>query len=546
MSSLYLKRPTLSRLAFLILFSLYIALFLNVAFYRQVIALMPLKSLHNVLVFISMPVVAFSVINIVLTLASFLWLDRAVAALFILVSATAQYFIQNYGIVLDRSMIVNIMDTTVAETQALITPQCLLTLLVSGVLMAALAFLVRIRNAAPRWKSLVGRGASLLISAALIMLVALLFYKDYASLFRNNKELVKSLSPSNSIAASWSYYRYRQRENQPLVRIGEDARLNPQRLTGAKKNLTILIVGETSRADNFSLSGYARQTNPLLAKDNVIYFPDTVSCGTSTAVSVPCMFSNMPRSHYDDALASHEEGVLDIVQRAGVKVLWNENDGGCKGACDRVPHQDMTHLNLPGMCIKGECYDEVLFHGLDEYINQLQDNGIIVLHTIGSHGPTYYNRYPPAFRTFVPTCDTNQIQTCSRQQLINTYDNTLLYVDYIVDKAIGVLKAHQDRFTTSLVYLSDHGESLGESGEYLHGMPYAIAPAAQKHVPLLIWLSPDYQKRYSVNTHCLEKLASSQQYSQDNLFSTLLGITGTETHEYKSADDILTSCRKPS
>ncbi|WP_312239762.1 phosphoethanolamine transferase EptA [Pantoea sp.] len=543
MSSLYFKRPALSRLSFLILFSFYIALFLNVAFYRQVLALMPLATLHNTLVFFSMPVVAFSVINIVLTLASFFWLDRAVAALFILVSAAAQYFIKNYGIVLDRSMIVNILDTTVAEAQALVTPQFFLTLLLSGLLMAALAFLVRIKNSAPFWKSVAYRAGSLLVSVALIVFVALAFYKDYASLFRNNKELIKSLNPSNSIAASWSYYRHHERENQPLIRIGEDARQNPQMLAGAKKNLTILIVGETSRADNFSLSGYARPTNPLLAKDGVVYFPDTASCGTATAVSVPCMFSNMPRSHYDDVLASHEEGLLDIEQRAGISVLWNENDGGCKGACDRVPHQDMTQLNLPGMCIKGECYDEVLFHGLDDYINKLQGNGIIVLHTIGSHGPTYYNRYPPAFKKFTPTCDTNQIQTCSGEQLVNTYDNTLLYVDYILDKAIGLLKAHQDRFTTSLVYLSDHGESLGENGEYLHGMPYAIAPEAQKHVPMLIWLSPDYQQRYAVNMHCLNGLASSEHYSQDNLFSTLLGITGVMTHEYKPGDDILTPCR---
>lgn len=191
------------------------------------------------------------------------------------------------------------------------------------------------------------------------------------------------------------------------------------------------------------------------------------------------MFSDMPREHYKEELAQHQEGVLDIIQRAGINVLWNDNDGGCKGACDRVPHQNVTALNLPGQCINGECYDEVLFHGLEEYINNLQGDGVIVLHTIGSHGPTYYNRYPPQFRKFTPTCDTNEIQTCTKEQLVNTYDNTLVYVDYIVDKAINLLKEHQDKFTTSLVYLSDHGESLGENGIYLHGLPYAIAPIAK-------------------------------------------------------------------
>jgi len=537
------KRPTLNRLSFLLLFSVYIAVFLNLAFYHQVIAAMPLDSVRNWLVFLSMPLVAMSVINIVVTLASFIWLDRAVIALFILVSAAAQYFIWNYGVIIDRSMLVNILDTTPSESLALMTPQLVATLLLSGVVMAALAFWVRVRTTRPFWKSAVYRIISVAASVICILLVASLFYKDYASLFRNQKELVKSLSPSNSIAATISWYKHNRDLNLPLVKIGEDAHLQPAMQTG-KKNLTILIVGETSRAADFSLSGYDRETNPLLKKDDVTYFPHTASCGTATAVSVPCMFSGMPRVHYDDALAGHQEGLLDVIQRAGVKVLWNDNDGGCKGACDRVPHQDVSSLNLAGMCIKGECYDEVLFHGLEAYIQQLQGNGVIVLHTIGSHGPTYYNRYPPQFRRFTPTCDTNQIQDCSQEQLVNTYDNTLLYVDFIVDKAIKLLQAHQDRFTTSLVYLSDHGESLGENGTYLHGMPYAIAPEVQKHVPMLIWLSPDYQQRYGMNKSCLDKLAAQDNFSQDNLFSTMLGLTGTATNVYKADDDILTSCRK--
>ena len=203
----------------------------------------------------------------------------------------------------------------------------------------------------------------------------------------------------------------------------------------------------------------------------------------------------------------------------------------------------MTKLNLPGQCIDGECYDEVLFHGLEEYINNQKGDGVIVLHTIGSHGPTYYNRYPAQFKKFTPTCDTNEIQTCSQQQLVNTYDNTILYVDYIVDKAINILKEHQDNFTTSMVYLSDHGESLGENGVYLHGLPYSIAPDTQKHVPMLLWLSEDYQQRYQVSQTCLQKRASSEDFSQDNLFSTLLGLTGVQTQKYQAADDILQPCR---
>ena len=543
MSLFTLRRPVMSRTVYLIIFALYVGLLLNLAFYRQVFTLLPVNSLHNWLVFLSMPVVAFSVMNILTTLASFLKLDRLVISLFILLSASAQYFIWTFGVVIDRAMITNILDTTPAESFALMSGKMVLTLGLSGVLMVALAWWIKISKAKTVWRSIAVRLLNILVSALLIVLVAALFYKDYASVFRNNKELVKSLSPSNSIVAINSWYAHNKMDNLPLVNIGEDAVQKPEMHSGPRKNLTILVLGETSRAQNFSLGGYERETNPRLKQDDVIYFANTTSCGTATAVSVPCMFSNMPRAHYDEELAHHQEGVLDILQRAGMRVLWNDNDGGCKGACDRVPHQNVTDLNLTGQCIDGECYDEVLFHNLESYIDNLQQDGIIVLHTIGSHGPTYYNRYPAEFKKFTPTCDTNEIQSCTQQQLTNTYDNTILYIDYIVDKAIKLLQSKQDKFTTSLVYLSDHGESLGENGVYLHGLPWSIAPETQKHVPMLLWLSEDYQQRYGVSSQCLQQRAKTDPYSQDNLFSTLLGLLGVDTREYQATDDILTPCR---
>lgn len=540
----YLRyRPTVSRLTYILLFALYIALALNVAFYRQAWTLLPVNTVHNALVFFTMPLVAFSVMVICLALASFLRLEKVLATLFILLSASAQYFIMTFGVIIDRSMITNILDTTPAESYALMSGKMILTLLFTAALFVALAWWIKIKPATRKWRDAGLRAASVLASVLLIVIVAAFFYKDYASLFRNNKELVKSLNPSNSITAINSWYAHNKMDNLPLVRIGEDAKQKEAMKNGPRKNLTILIVGETSRGEDFSLGGYSRETNPRLAQDNVVYFPKTTSCGTATAVSVPCMFSNMPRAHYDEQLAHHQEGLLDIVQRAGIQVQWNENDGGCKGACDRVPHQNMNVLNLPGQCIDGECYDEVLFHDLDNYIDKLNGDGLIVLHTIGSHGPTYYNRYPKEFRKFTPTCDTNEIQSCSQVQLVNTYDNTVLYVDYIVDKAIKLLQSKQDKFTTSLVYLSDHGESLGENGIYLHGLPYSIAPDTQKHVPMLLWLSDDYQKRYGVNYDCLKKESTQNEYSQDNLFSTMLGILGVETTEYRATDDILKTCR---
>lgn len=543
MLRLFRQRPVVNRLTYIILFSLYIALALNIAFYRQAYTLLPVDGLHNALVFLSMPVVAFAVMAILLALASVVRLEKVAATLFILLSASAQYFMMNFGIIVDRSMITNILDTTPAESYALLSGQMVLVFSFTALFAIALAWWIKIKPAASVWRGTIMRAGTVTVSVLLILLVAGLFYKDYASLFRNNKELVKSLNPSNSIVAMNSWYFHHEMDNLPLVKIGEDAKQKAVMKNGPRKNLTILIVGETSRAANFSLGGYDRETNPLLAKDNVVYFPKTASCGTATAVSVPCMFSNMPRTGYDESLAHHQEGLLDIIQRAGIQVQWNDNDGGCKGACDRVPHQDVTALNLPGQCINGECYDDVLFHDLEKTIDAMQGDGVIVLHTIGSHGPTYYNRYPPEFRRFTPTCDTSEIQSCSQEQLKNSYDNTILYVDHIVDKAIKLLQSKQDKFTTSLVYLSDHGESLGENGVYLHGLPYSIAPETQKHVPMLLWLSDDYQKRYGVNYACLQQKAKENDYSQDNLFSTMLGLMGVETQEYHAADDILATCK---
>ncbi|HFK4067050.1 phosphoethanolamine transferase EptA [Kluyvera ascorbata] len=543
MLRLFRQRPVVNRLTYIILFSLYIALALNIAFYRQAYTLLPVDGLRNALVFLSMPLVAFAVMAILLALASVVRLEKVAATLFILLSASAQYFMMNFGIIVDRSMITNILDTTPAESYALLSGQMVLVFSFTALLAIALAWWIKIKPAASVWRGTIMRAGTVIVSVLLILLVAGLFYKDYASLFRNNKELVKSLNPSNSIVAMNSWYFHHEMDNLPLVKIGEDAKQKAVMKNGPRKNLTILIVGETSRAANFSLGGYDRETNPLLAKDNVVYFPKTASCGTATAVSVPCMFSNMPRTGYDESLAHHQEGLLDIIQRAGIQVQWNDNDGGCKGACDRVPHQDVTALNLPGQCINGECYDDVLFHDLEKTIDAMQGDGVIVLHTIGSHGPTYYNRYPPEFRRFTPTCDTSEIQSCSQEQLKNSYDNTILYVDHIVDKAIKLLQSKQDKFTTSLVYLSDHGESLGENGVYLHGLPYSIAPETQKHVPMLLWLSDDYQKRYGVNYACLQQKAKDNDYSQDNLFSTMLGLTGVETQEYHAADDILATCK---
>lgn len=539
-----LSRPQWTSIGYVLFFSAFVTLVQNIAYYRQTLHLIDFSQRATLPFFLSMPLVIFAVLNIIFTLFALPYLRQLAIAALLIAGASVQYFMLNYSIIIDRTMIQNLMETNVSESVDLLTPQLALWVLLLGVLPAAFALWVKIKPTAFTVISVGQRFLIIALSLLTILLVAALFYKDYASLMRNNKELVKSITPSNVIAANLSYFKHQALSKAPLVQIGLDAHQGPRPVNAnGKKNLIILVVGETARAENFSLGGYSKETNPQLKKANVVYFPNTQSCGTSTGVSVPCMFSNMPRTQYDAALASHQEGLLDIVQRAGINVLWQENDGGCKGVCDRVPNTDIPKIAAPGLCSGGECDDEALFTGVEDHINQLNGDAIIVLHMIGSHGPAYYKRYPDAFKQFTPTCDTNQIQNCSRDALTNTYDNTILYLDNTLNKAIDLLKNHQDKFNTALVYLSDHGESLGEEGVYLHSMPYAVAPSQQTHVPMLMWLSHSYEQQFAVQETCLRQRAQTQSYSQDNLFHTILGMLNVTTSEYQPELDILKGCR---
>ena len=291
---------------------------------------------------------------------------------------------------------------------------------------------------------------------------------------------------------------------------------------------------------------YARETNPGLKQQQVIYYRHATSCGTETAVSVPCMFSRMARTDYDTALAHHQERGLYVMAHAGVNLLWRENDGGCKVACDRIPHSDITRWQLKDLCRDGYCQDEVLLHRLNRYIDCIrQQNTLIVLHQIGSHGPAYYLRYPASMRQFTPSCDCNQIQDCDRHALTNTYDNTLLYTDTMPDDTIRLLNSYRDRYNVALIYLSDHGESLGERGMYLHGTPWMFAPSQQTHIPMLLWLSPEYAAAQGIDQRCLRQQAQNNNVSQNNVFHTLLGMINVETNEYHADMDMIRSCRQP-
>ncbi|MBZ6390354.1 MAG: phosphoethanolamine transferase EptA [Pantoea dispersa] len=530
--------------SFNLLAALFFAFVLNALFLLRAWEIIPYTRVHDYLFAASMPVVLVAAFYLLFSLLAWPWIRKPLLIVLILASAAANYFMHSFGTVIDTNMIENVFESNAQETGALMSRNYVIWMLLMGILPVALVCSVRISNRQRWWWNLLQRLASALGAVLVILLMAVLFYKDYASLIRNNKGLVKMITPANIVSGTGHYVDQRYLQgSQALVKIGEDAKKGPLITAGSKKTLVVLVVGETARAENFSLGGYARDTNPQLKKQQVIYYPNASSCGTETAISVPCMFSNMPREHYDANLAHHQEGVLDVLAHAGVSVLWRENDGGCKGACDRVPHTDMTQWQLPQYCHDGFCLDDVLLHRFDNYVDSLHNDGIIVLHQMGSHGPAYFKRYPAAFQRFTPTCDSNQIQDCDHQALVNTYDNSLLYTDDMLSRTIDKLKGLSDRFNVALVYLSDHGESLGEHGMYLHGAPYLFAPSQQTHIPLLLWMSPGYAAAYHIDQACLRQQATETAVSQDNLFHTVLGLFNIQTQQYQPQLDMIKSCQ---
>jgi lipid A ethanolaminephosphotransferase len=309
----------------------------------------------------------------------------------------------------------------------------------------------------------------------------------------------------------------------------------------------VLVVGETARAANFQLGGYARPTNPALSRiKDLVYFRDVSSCGTSTAISVPCLFSDLGRAGFDAEDAKHRDNLIDISLRAGLDVQWFGNNTDCKGVCRSVPERRVDRTRHPEACLGDRpCLDGALF---EDFFGSLRDIGrdrFTVIHTLGSHGPGYHLRYPAQFERFTPACREIDFERCTVDEIVNAYDNTLLYDDHLLARTIDRLNALGDRVDTALLYVSDHGESLGEGGTFLHALPYALAPDVQTQVPMLFWASEGFTKRLGLDPGCLRRVAE-QPASHDNLFHSLLGLLQVETAARKPDLDLFSRCRQGS
>lgn len=475
-----------------------------------------------------------------LSLVGWPYLLKPALMLVLIAAAAAAYFMDSYGIVIDDGMLRNVLETDYRETAGLWNVRLVLRVGLTGVLPALAVAWTRVHFLGPLREAFT-RLALGMVALALALGAVASQYKDFALIARNHRELRYLINPTYPLYAVVDFTLGEvQAVEMPLQPLGRDA---GQRGHGERKAVLVLVVGETARAANFGINGYDRPTTPRLAAADVVNFDNFRSCGTSTATSLPCMFSSQQRAEFDNNLAEHTENLLDVLDHAGLEVFWRDNNSGCKGVCARVASTDMTDAGVHEYCSTGECFDEVLLHGLGKHIDAADGDTVVVLHQHGSHGPDYYRRHPARFTRFTPECASNAPHDCSRAEIVNAYDNTILYTDHVLGEVIDFLRARSDDYDTAMIYVSDHGESLGEDGIYLHGFPYAIAPEQQTHVPFVVWLSDGFRQNFGIDTGCLRRHAD-QRYSHDNLFSSVLGLMRVETEAYRSDNDLFRPCRR--
>jgi lipid A ethanolaminephosphotransferase len=538
----------------IILSSLWLASIGNLALWQELARLPEMNDWRAVWFGTAFAALIASLLCMLMSLLCWRWTLKPVIALFLLSAAFGAYFMLSYRVVIDSSMMVNVLQTDLKESLDLFSWKLVVAVLFLAVLPIVVLWKRQVKQLTV-FKAVVGNTQLFLVSCVVAAVAVFPIYQDFASSMRNHIQLRFLVNPLNS------FYGLAQLALPPLQNpsgtlqpIASDAKLGKMYTNQPKIPLLVLVLGETARSGNFGINGYARDTTPLLQaiKKNadqsgeLTTQTDVWSCGTTTATSLPCMFSHLGKSAYDNKQADYQN-LIDVLDKAGLAVIWLENQSGCKGICDRVYRQATSKLATPEFCSTGECFDEIMLHNLDARLREipydkLSRGAVVVMHQMGSHGPAYYKRSPEAIKKFKPECTNNALQECTRAELVNAYDNSIAYTDYFLNKVITYLKSKAPGVQAGLLYVSDHGESLGENNLYLHGLPYTIAPDVQKHVPWISWFANDFIGRHNLDTDCMAS-RSGKKLSHDNYFHTVLGLMDVQTAVYKPDLDAYAPCR---
>ena len=526
--------------------SVWMAVLGNLPLWQFLWRLPELHGARGVLLIVGFAIMVAAATGSVLALFAWRWTLKPAITVLLLLCALASHYMWQYGIVVDTPMLINVLQTDAHEARDQLSASLMLHLLWLAVLPIWWVW-QRPTSVLPWTRQLLHNLAWCAAGVVLMCLSLMTVFQDFSSLMRNHLMMRYQINPLNSVYAVLDLTVIPSDEvSGPLQRVGEDARI--VRVPPAHKPpLLVLVLGETARSQNFSLNGYARETNPELAQLPVVSFSQVSSCGTSTAESLPCMFSHLGRKG-NSLKRANRENLLDVLQRAGYAVLWIDNQSGCKDQCARIASLRTSQIQSAEHCPNGECHDSVMLSLIDAEIAKLPPERrargtVVVMHQMGSHGPAYYKRSPEAFKRFMPECTQTSLSQCSQQEVINAYDNTLLYTDHFLASTVAWLERQQTHATPAMLYVSDHGESLGENNLYLHGLPYAVAPQTQTRVPLITWLSSGFESWRGVSTTCLRQ-GQHRALSHDHLFHSVLGLMGVATEVYARDLDLYAACER--
>lgn len=531
------RRRELSLPVYALIVSLYLALVANLPLLRGILTTQADDgSLASSVVVVGVTFIVLVVVQLILLL--FLAGDRTLqftAVVFALIVAALSYFDQKMGVIFDKEMIRNIADTVIERNAAEAGELLSISLVVYVLFFSApvIGFALWFKVRPEKWYiGLRNRFAVLALGIAVMGVALGVGFRDFSYFWREHRDQRVHAIPLFPVISFKQFVSRSLKQGETFVPFSDSV----HRFKVTKKPLlAVLVVGETARADHFSLNGYGRNTNPYLQTDDVVSFEHVTSCGTSTAYSVPCIFSLDSGSNYDPDSAANKFNVLDVLTKAGIDVEWIDANSGCKGVCRRIKTINLAETDRPGL--GDNIFDEELLPYLSQANPANGEDMLVVMHMLGSHGPSYSERYPDPFGKFIPFCTNAAPQECDNQAVVNAYDNSIAYTDYVLHEMIKVLEAKRHDFETVLVYVSDHGESLGENGVYLHGWPNAIAPVEQRAVPVIAWVSDEFMRDKGLSKADLTS-RGTMELSHDAISHTLLGMFDVTTSVYDANLDI--------
>ena len=517
------------------IFSLLMSSIMNVAFYKYIISL----GLQLYLIIFCFFILFFNYLAIF-----FLLLNNHLkyfACLLFFLSIFAEYYMVFCETPISPGVIKSIFETNFNEAFEILELKLIVFCIFIAIMMLFIFSKIKLPKVSSYKTLLIHFGGCILFFSLGFLLIGFNYSK--LSVFAKQSIIGYYINIDNFLFGTFKVGKKYFQKPKVLKILDE----NPFKKNKNKNHFVVLFVGETSRKSSFSLNGYQRKTNPMLEKQDIVNFKYATSCGTYTAYSLPCMFSFKTRKRFKESELN--ENVLQILVKAGVDVTWYENDDN--SSKNQAKGKGIEYINLryekSPLCDKKRCYDEIAlqkieneivkFSGkIDNKINLTNNNKkicdknnsntfaikdkIVVFHMIGSHGPLYYKRYPRKWAKFQPECMEANPSVCSVEELKNAYDNTILYQDFILSETIDLLremKKKHENIDISMIYVSDHGESLGEKGAFLHAFPYALAPKEQTEIPFIIWTSNNVLKNKFLSF-------SDKSVSHDNLSHTLLGI----------------------